>query len=154
VTWWLESLDEPEPDELGALEGDWSWSLLDELELLFEPDVELVPEPPELSLELDEELLVWPAYAAAAVADSTPVSASPLANAHRVSRETRCRPRARALMASSRMVTSLLRATEGVWAAQIGPPRECAGNPLRNSDQRPPRLMIPSGDTARPQRAP
>jgi hypothetical protein len=60
VAWWLDPLD-----ELGELDGDWSWSLLDELELLFEPDVEPdvepPPDPPELSLELDEALLVWPA---------------------------------------------------------------------------------------------
>jgi hypothetical protein len=71
VAWWLDPLEEPELeepvelDELGELDGDWSWSLLDELELLFEPDVEPdvepPPDPPELPLELDEELLVWPA---------------------------------------------------------------------------------------------
>jgi hypothetical protein len=73
VTWWLDPLEplaEPkEPEEPGELDGDWSWSLPDEPELLVEsddeplpePDVELLPEPPEVSPELDEELLAWPA---------------------------------------------------------------------------------------------
>jgi hypothetical protein len=41
---WLDPVDEL--DELGLLDGDWSWPLLDELEPLPDPPfVELLPEP-------------------------------------------------------------------------------------------------------------
>jgi hypothetical protein len=56
---WLDPLDEL--DELGVLDGDWSWPLLDVLELLLEPEVELLFEPLELFFELEDELPVWPA---------------------------------------------------------------------------------------------
>jgi hypothetical protein len=48
VAWWLDPEDEP--NELGELDGDWSWSLPDEVELLLEPEVG----PPLEPLELDE----------------------------------------------------------------------------------------------------
>jgi hypothetical protein len=54
---WLDPLDEL--DELGVLDGDWSWLLLDELELpLLDPlfdEPELLPEP-EVLAPADE----WP----------------------------------------------------------------------------------------------
>jgi hypothetical protein len=43
---WLEPLDEL--DELGPLDGDWSWPLVDELEPLLDPlfdELEPLPEP-------------------------------------------------------------------------------------------------------------
>jgi hypothetical protein len=46
---WLDPLEEL--DELGVLEGDWSW-------LLFEAELELVFEPLELLFELEDELAV------------------------------------------------------------------------------------------------
>jgi hypothetical protein len=54
---WLDPLDEP--DELGVLDGDWSWPLLDDWPLLLLvalfDEVELLPEP-EVLAPADE----WP----------------------------------------------------------------------------------------------
>jgi hypothetical protein len=61
VAWWLDPAEEP--DELGELVGDWSWSLPDDVEPLLELDVAPPLEPLAPSLELDEldELDEWPA---------------------------------------------------------------------------------------------
>ena len=48
---WLDPLEEL--DELGLVDGDWSWPLLDELELLL---FELL-----LSFDVEDGLLEWPA---------------------------------------------------------------------------------------------
>jgi hypothetical protein len=134
-----------EPDELGLLDGElrpdhWSLPLdepeeleeleeSEELEELDEPEEpDPLSEPPEPPVPLDE-LPLWPEYAAAAVADSTPVRASPPASAHRVTRETLRSPRARALIASSR-IPPLLSWLLAVCARQVGPARVSAETPL------------------------